>query len=74
MSRTQMELLRGVICNTEPKEQKAILKFLNSDQSERLNESAHGLEFNDGKGNVFEIIMWQPVEYWTLSQLIDHVV
>lgn len=59
-------------CQDSDEDDKAIVEFLLEADDDVLDESAHGFEFHkDGK--VIEIIMWEPLEHYTLRQLADAI-
>ena len=72
MNRLPQKNISEVISNTSEGDDDAILSFLCNAKEETLNEMANGYEF-EHKGEIIEIIMWQPVEHWTLRQLAQHV-
>lgn len=61
------------ISSSEVEEDRAIVKFLQEADEDVLSEFAHGFEFHDGKGNVIEISMWEPLEHFTLRQLAEAI-
>ena len=49
-----------------------IIDFLRKANEKTLDEQAHGFEF-EHNGKIIEIIMWQPLEDFTLRQLAEHI-
>lgn len=68
-----VERIGNFISSSTQEEDAAIVKFLQEADEETLDQSAHGCEFHDGKGNVVEISMWEPLEHFTLRQLAEAI-
>lgn len=51
---------------------RAIIEFLRNADEDTLDEMAHGYEFELG-GNKYEIIMWQPLEHFSLRELSEQI-
>jgi hypothetical protein len=51
---------------------KAIIAYLRSANEDTLDEMAHGHEF-EHEGKMEEIVMWQPLEHFTLRQLAESI-
>jgi hypothetical protein len=59
-------------CQDSDEDDKAIVEFLLEADDDVLDEPAHGFEFHkDGK--VIEIIVWEPIEHYTLRQLSEAI-
>lgn len=68
-----LDILNNSISNDEYGDDKLILEFLRNADEKTLDENAHGYEFEAYAGCNIEIIMWQPLEYFTLRQLASHI-
>lgn len=68
-----LQALNNSISNDEFGDDKHILNFLRNADEKTLDEMAHGYEFEPFKGALIEIVMWQPLESFTLRQLASHI-
>ena len=64
--------LQEVVSMEDAEDIDAVVEYLENVPDDKLNESAHGFEF-EHNGRTVEIIMWQPVENWTIGQLNEHL-
>ena len=68
-----LEMLSHAISNDEFGDDKHIVEFLRNADEKTLDKQAHGYEFEAYAGCNVEIIMWEPLEHYTLRMLYEHI-
>jgi len=67
-----LKRLADAISNDDEGADEAIVAFLRRASGKTLHKNAHGFVFKH-KGKPYEIIMWQPLEHYTLQMLAEYI-